>query len=74
MAFLHTHTSIRTQYSYPAPGSPDLAKRIQQQLQKEGLKSELDEYCGFDHGVFVPVMFMYPKVGKMPLLLAVVFS
>lgn len=50
------------QYNYPAPGDPALAKRIQTLLQKEGLKSELDEDRGFDHGVFVPLMLMYPKV------------
>lgn len=50
------------EYDYPAPGDPDLAQRIHQLLHKEGLKSELDGKRGFDHGIFVPLMIMYPKV------------
>ena len=50
------------QYKYEAPGDPELASRIQRQLQKEGLKSELDDKRGYDHGVFVPLLLMYPNV------------
>ena len=53
------------EYKYPAPGNPDLASRIKVYLQKEGVKSELDEERGFDHGVFVPLMLMYPKVSLL---------
>lgn len=49
------------EYKYPAPGSPELAKRIQSLLEGEGIKSDLDEKRGFDHGVFVPLMLMYPE-------------
>ena len=49
-------------YQYPAPGSPDLARRIQNLLAQQGLKSELDDSRGFDHGVFIPLMMMYPEV------------
>lgn len=48
------------EYSYPAPGSPDLAKRIQSLLSDSNLESELDDKRGYDHGVFVPLMIMYP--------------
>jgi aromatic ring-opening dioxygenase catalytic subunit (LigB family) len=48
-------------YKYPAPGSPDLARRIQTLLDKQGIQSELDEKRGFDHGVFVPLLIMYPE-------------
>lgn len=48
------------EYEYPAPGDPDLAKRIHELLTKQGLSSKLDEKRGFDHGVFVPLMVMYP--------------
>lgn len=48
-------------YKYPAPGSPELARRIQILLEAEGLMSESDEKRGFDHGVFVPLMLMYPE-------------
>ena len=50
------------QVQYPAPGSPDLAKRIQSLLTNKGIASELDEKRGFDHGVFIPLKLMYPEV------------
>jgi len=50
------------QYKYPAPGAPLLAQRIQSMIQeKSGLPCQLDNKSGFDHGVFVPLMVMYPK-------------
>jgi 4,5-DOPA dioxygenase extradiol len=49
------------EYDYPAPGSPDLAERIQNLLGGLDLKSELDHSRGFDHGVFIPLMIMYPE-------------
>lgn len=48
-------------YQYPAPGSPTLAQKIQNLLGENGLESKLDGARGFDHGVFVPLMIMYPK-------------
>jgi len=47
-------------YKYDAPGSPDLARRIQTLLRAEGLDSRLDEDRGFDHGAFIPMMILYP--------------
>ena len=47
-------------YEYPAPGSPALAEKIQSLLGTSGLTAELDDRRGFDHGVFVPLMVMYP--------------
>lgn len=47
-------------YQYPAPGSPPLAQKIQTLLTANGVKSELNEKRGFDHGVFIPLMCMYP--------------
>jgi aromatic ring-opening dioxygenase catalytic subunit (LigB family) len=49
-------------YQYPASGSPDLAEKIQNLLGENGLKSKLEDERGFDHGVFVPLMIMYPEV------------
>lgn len=49
------------EYNYAAPGSPDMAKRIRFLLEKNGVDSELDDERGFDHGVFVPLMIMYPE-------------
>ena len=47
--------------TYPAPGNPDLAKRIQNLLEDNGINAHLDEQRGFDHGMFVPLKLMYPK-------------
>lgn len=49
------------EYNYPATGDAKLASQIKEELQKQGLKSELDDKRGYDHGVFVPLMLMYPK-------------
>ena len=50
------------EYKYPAKGDTKLASTIQSLLQTEGLESELDNKRGLDHGVFVPLLLMYPKV------------
>ena len=47
--------------SYPAPGSPALAKRIGELLGKAGIATDSDASRGFDHGVFVPFLLIYPK-------------
>ena len=49
------------EYKYDAPGSPELATKIQRLLQEDGLKSELDDSRGYDHGVFIPLMVMFPE-------------
>ena len=49
------------EYQYPAPGSPTLAQTIQNLLGENGITSELDYDRGYDHGVFIPLMIMYPK-------------
>jgi 4,5-DOPA dioxygenase extradiol len=49
------------EFKYPAPGSPDLAQRIQTLLGNAGLDSKLDSGRGYDHGVFIPLMIMYPE-------------
>lgn len=48
-------------YSYPAPGAPTLAKRVLEMLDRAGIAASADNSRGFDHGVFVPLMLMYPK-------------
>lgn len=48
------------EYEYPMPGHPELAGRVQGLLQQAGIDSRLDHQRGFDHGVFVPLMLMYP--------------
>lgn len=47
-------------YRYPAPGHPDLAERVVQLLEHAELRPGRDERRGFDHGMFVPMLLMYP--------------
>jgi 4,5-DOPA dioxygenase extradiol len=49
------------EYEYPAPGHPELAGRVQGLLQADGIDTRLDQQRGFDHGMFVPLMMMYPE-------------
>ncbi len=46
---------------YPAPGCPELARRIAELLAGAGLPTRIEARRGFDHGVFVPLMLMYPE-------------
>lgn len=45
---------------YPAPGSPELATRVQALIEISGLPARLDLERGFDHGTFCPMAVMYP--------------
>ena len=47
-------------FNYPAPGRPRLASRIQAMLETAGIEARLDYERGFDHGLFIPLMLMYP--------------
>lgn len=48
-------------YQYNAPGNPELAQKIQGLLSNSGLDSHLNAKRGYDHGVFVPLMIMFPE-------------
>lgn len=48
------------QITYPAPGSPELAKRIAGLLEESQIPSRIDPRRGFDHGLFIPLKMMYP--------------
>lgn len=48
------------EYKYPASGSPDLAQSIRDLLRQNDIPSAEDNSRGYDHGVFVPLMLMYP--------------
>lgn len=45
---------------YPAPGNPELARRVEKLLEAEGIPSKIDSERGFDHGLFIPLKMMYP--------------
>jgi len=45
---------------YPAPGAPELARDLETLLTNAGFDPQLDPDRGFDHGMFVPLMLMYP--------------
>lgn len=51
------------QYAYPAPGSVELAQQLHAAMDANGLDPVLDPARAFDHGVFVPLMLMYPDAG-----------
>lgn len=49
------------QLTYPAPGSPELANRVQALLQAAGLPVRSETVRGLDHGVFIPFKLIYPE-------------
>jgi aromatic ring-opening dioxygenase catalytic subunit (LigB family) len=48
------------EYQYEVSGHPELAGRVCNMLGDEGIDARLDHQRGLDHGVFVPLMIMYP--------------
>jgi aromatic ring-opening dioxygenase catalytic subunit (LigB family) len=46
--------------TWPAPGEPQLAARVQELLGAAGIPSSSDAERGFDHGTFVPLKLAYP--------------
>lgn len=56
------------QLSYPAPGAPDLAVRVQGLLSGAGIANRADPLRGFDHGVFVPMLIADPQA-EIPIVM-----
>ncbi len=52
---------------YPAPGAPALAARVRTLLGAAGIATEEDAARGYDHGVFIPFMLIYPEA-DVPIL------
>lgn len=46
---------------YPAPGSPELARKVGQKLQGAGFEPRFDHERGWDHGVYVPMTYLRPE-------------
>jgi 4,5-DOPA dioxygenase extradiol len=49
------------EYSYPARGDDVLASRIQNLFADSGIESNIESKRGLDHGMFIPLMLMYPS-------------
>jgi aromatic ring-opening dioxygenase catalytic subunit (LigB family) len=49
------------QLRYPAPGSPETARRVRELLAQAGIASDEDPRRGFDHGVFIPLLVAFPE-------------
>jgi aromatic ring-opening dioxygenase catalytic subunit (LigB family) len=49
------------QLNYPAPGAPDLARRVADLIGAAGLPAATTPARGFDHGVFVPFLLIDPE-------------
>lgn len=47
-------------FDYPARGCPEVALRAAELFAAAGIVSEFDDQRGIDHGVFVPLMLIYP--------------
>lgn len=52
---------------YDAPGSPDLAARVQDLLARGGVAAGLDPERGYDHGTFSLMYPLYPE-NEMPIV------
>lgn len=51
------------QLKYPAPGAPELAAEVREALTGAGIKPGSDPARGWDHGVWVPLLHLFPDAG-----------
>lgn len=58
------------QLQYPAPGSPEVAQQVLHLLQQAHIATQPDERRPFDHGVWVPLMHLFPAANIAVLQLA----
>ena len=58
--------------TYPAPGSPELADRICEDLKQHQIPARIDPERGFDHGLFIPLKLMYPQADIPALQLSLI--
>jgi aromatic ring-opening dioxygenase catalytic subunit (LigB family) len=47
--------------TWPAPGAPELAPRVEELLHYAGFATARDDKRGFDHGTFVPLKVAFPE-------------
>ena len=55
------------QVQYPAPGSPEVAARVQALIEGAGIPVRVDNERGYDHGMFSPMAVIYPEA-NVPVL------
>ncbi|KAF2196314.1 Extradiol aromatic ring-opening dioxygenase [Delitschia confertaspora ATCC 74209] len=49
------------QLKYDAPGSPEVAGKVESALKEAGLEPNKDSSRGWDHGVFIPMILIHPQ-------------
>jgi 4,5-DOPA dioxygenase extradiol len=49
------------QLRYPAPGAPLIASDTAMLLRAAGIEASLDDRRGFDHGAWVPLLYLLPE-------------
>jgi aromatic ring-opening dioxygenase catalytic subunit (LigB family) len=57
----HGFPSHTYDLQYPAKGDPALAQEIIETLLSSQIKAKIDASRGFDHGMFIPMLLMFPK-------------
>jgi len=55
------------EFDYAAPGASELGEHVRSVLSDAEFSPEVESQRGFDHGVFVPLMLMYPD-GNIPIV------
>lgn len=53
--------------SYRMSSNPEIRNYIKESLLNEGVKLNSNNKRGYDHGVFIPLMIMYPE-SKVPVV------
>lgn len=53
--------------TYPAPGAPALAARVQELLASAGFETDRELARGYDHGIFIPLKVAFPEA-DIPIL------
>lgn len=49
------------EFTYPASGDPGLAKKVANKLEVAGFEPKLEHERGWDHGLFVPMIYLRPQ-------------
>jgi 4,5-DOPA dioxygenase extradiol len=49
------------QLRYPAPGAPRVASDTVALLKAAGIDASIDDRRGFDHGAWIPLLYLLPK-------------